>query len=138
MKTRITMMTIALFLAVALAACGGSGAAALAGTRWQLVSIDGNPVLPGSAPTLRFDDAGQVSGSGGCNSFSGGYSVSGNTLSFDPLASTLMACADTAMMDQETAYLMALQGASDYTLSESGLSITGTNGVRLEFALLTE
>ena len=96
---------------------------ALAGS-WRLANMtEGNmptPMVPpqGVEPTAEFTD-GRIFGSGGCNRFNGGYEVSGNQLSIGPLASTFMAC-EPAVMNQETKYLTALQGAERYEIDDQG------------------
>src|SRR5687768_8130387 len=69
----------------------------ITGIDWQLTSIavDGTlgPVSEGVTPTLRLD-AGDASGSAGCNQFSGGYELEGEALTFEALTSTLMLCGD--------------------------------------------
>ena len=52
-----------------------------------------------------------VGGSAGCNSFTGTYGTNGTALRISPLATTRLAC-DQTVMDQETAFLSALQGVS--------------------------
>ena len=44
--------------------------------------------------------ADQVSGSAGCNTYSGGYTIDGTTIKIGPLASTQKACADEAVNTQ--------------------------------------
>ena len=82
-----------------------SGAYALRRTRWQLSGFTsgGEAMTPleGTPITLEFSTATDVGGSGGCNSFGGTYKVEDDAINFGELASTLMACADEALMDQE-------------------------------------
>ena len=68
---------------------------------WEVTSFNnGNQavvsVALGSTITMYFDADGQVSGNGGCNQYSGGYSVDGSNISVGPLRSTMMACPDEA------------------------------------------
>jgi len=108
---------------------GGSGAFSepLAGTKWQLVSMGKantpSPVIAGSTLTLEFRPDGSLGGSAGCNSFSGPYQVQGNTLNIGVLVSTLMACVDEGLMQQETRYLAALQGADSFEIRNNQLVI---------------
>ena len=106
---------------------------ALAGTSWKLTQIGVTPVGPAVGATLVFGNDGKVSGSGGCNSFGGGYTVSGSTITFSELASTLMAC-EGPRMDVEGQYLGALQGTGTFSLGGGTLVITGAKDVRLTFA----
>lgn len=43
-------------------------------------------------PFLSFAEGGQLSGSDGCNNLAGGWELDGNTIDFENVASTLMAC----------------------------------------------
>jgi heat shock protein HslJ len=90
---------------------------------WILVAY-GDPANPtvvagGVDLTANFTPDGQLSGYGGCNSFSGSAQVATDgTMTIGPLATTLMACAEG--MDQETAYLSALQNARSFSFSIEG------------------
>jgi heat shock protein HslJ len=114
-------------------------AADLAGAPWVLEGFgrEGGlePVLDGTEITLEFDaDAGQVGGSGGCNNFFGGFQLEGNQLSFGPLGSTMMAC-EPAVMDQEIAFLAALQAAESVELQDERLTIASADGEAMVFAM---
>lgn len=103
----------------------------LNGTRWVLESFtdsEGNLVsaLAGSQATLDFEN-GQASGQSGCNSFGGGFSVSGNALTIGQLASTLMAC-EESLMAQEAAFLQALSAAASYNIVDGKLQIVNADG----------
>jgi heat shock protein HslJ len=79
----------------------------LVGPNWQLLAYNNGrnavqSVMIGTQPTAMFGADGQVSGSGGCNTFNGPYQSTASSLSIGPLASTRMAC-DQTVMDQETA-----------------------------------
>lgn len=94
---------------------------------WRLVNMTaGNlptPMVPPqiTALTAEFAD-GRITGSGGCNRFMGGYEAQGEQLTIGPLASTFMAC-EPPIMDQESRYLTALQGAQRYEVNEQGLTV---------------
>jgi heat shock protein HslJ len=110
-------------------AASPSPAGTLAGTHWKLVSFGAAaPVVPGSSVTLDFGTDSQAGGTAGCNSYGGAYSVSGNSLSFKQLISTMMACADNNLMQQEQRYLKGLNGANQYTLAGDGLTISDAAG----------
>lgn len=98
-------------------------ASAITGS-WRLISITESalptPMLPAPDTELTAEFAGdRLSGSGGCNRFMGGYQTEGDQLSIEPLASTKMACEET-VLNQETKYLMALQGAQRYEVNNQG------------------
>ena len=75
-----------------------------------------------------------VSGSGGCNSYGGAYEVDGGRLQVKQIISTLMACADTSVMDQEAAFLSALGNAQSFKLTSGELQIMTSDGKTLTFA----
>ncbi len=78
---------------------------------WLLEDLGGRGVMDMVQTTLAFDGEGRVSGSGGCNRFTGSYTFTDGRLSFSPLAGTKMMCPE-AVMDQEDRFQMAL-GAID-------------------------
>ena len=61
-----------------------------------------------------------VSGSSGCNTFTGSYTLDGINVTIGPLASTMMAC-EQPVMDQEAAFLKALQTPS--SVEQHGASV---------------
>jgi heat shock protein HslJ len=63
-----------------------------------------------------------MSGSAGCNTFNGTYTIDGHAITFGPLATTRMACADDVMAIED-AYLAALDGASSWSIGEDGLLV---------------
>lgn len=108
------------------------GAMELADTQWSLTSFvetdSETPVISGTDVTLEFKENGQVAGSGGCNSFGGQYQVQGENISFSQVFSTEMACTNAGVMDQEYRFLQALQSASSFSLTTTGLTIRYNNG----------
>lgn len=94
----------------------------LTGQTWVLVGMGdvNNPIVveEGTLVTAIFGEDGTLSGSSGCNSYSGEYQLTGDQLSVGPLASTMMAC--ESGMDQEARYLAALQKAQRASISPEG------------------
>jgi heat shock protein HslJ len=141
-KLSLTLMIIlaALFaLGVGLATAGPD--AALTGTYWRAVAIDGNPVVP--LPKKReahlvFAAAGsRVSGSTGCNRVVGTFKQTGESLSFPPMAATKMACPPN-LDAQERAFLEALQATAAAQISGNTLELKDAAGkVRLRFEACT-
>ena len=90
---------------------------------WTLVAF-GDPANPtvvqqGLVLTAEFTPDGQVSGFGGCNTFSGTVQAgTDGTMTVGPLSSTLMACPEG--MEQETVYLTALQSTKSFGFGEAG------------------
>jgi heat shock protein HslJ len=103
--------------------------AALTGTTWTLDSIaSGSAVSSASVPAdIVFLDDGTVSGSTGCNRFSGTYQADGVALTFSPLMTTKMACDDAANA-QELAVLAGLAATTAYAIDGSTLSLVDAAG----------
>jgi heat shock protein HslJ len=117
-----------------LAGCGTMTSAAeapsLDDTAWVLVALPGRTLVPESSVTLQFTD-GRLSGSDGCNRYSGSYSVKDAQLDVPPnLASTQMAC-DPGLMEQARAYTSALTGAKSYRVSGDQLELLSASGATL-------
>lgn len=100
----------------------------LTNTYWKLVELNGAPVEPGEGKELHMilRGEGQVGGYAGCNQFTGSVTVSGDGISFGPIASTRRMCPDT--MQQEDAFLQALEQASRYVVTGEDLDIENGNG----------
>jgi RimJ/RimL family protein N-acetyltransferase len=91
------------------------------GIEWTLVG--------GLGQTLRLD-GGRAVGSGGCNRFTGGYSLEGDRLSFQPLASTRMACAPE-LMQAEGEFFSALGRTARVSFAEGELALLDEAGAEL-------
>lgn len=69
--------------------------AALRGTEWRVIEIDGNRLAFGDGvrrPTLTLDDVGKFTASTGCNTMGGDYMLDPDGLRFIPGPMTLAAC----------------------------------------------
>jgi heat shock protein HslJ len=100
--------------------------AGVEGSEWTLVG--------GSGQTLRLD-GGHASGSGGCNRFAGSYALEQGRLSFEPLASTRMAC-EPAVLQAESDFFSALERTVHASLANGELVLADTAGTELlRFAL---
>lgn len=109
--------------------CGGKilPPDALAGSSWTFVSIGGVAVAKDRPTALQFDGT-RLSGSAGCNRFSGGYSVDGGTLKAAPLMATEMACPGAGMA-QEAAFFKLMVSPVSLTFADDGtLILTGSAG----------
>jgi uncharacterized membrane protein len=97
--------------------CGGEIMTAIEGG-WRVVRL-GDDMLPqGVIVTIAFDREGRVSGRSGCNRFTGGYTLTGEGLSFGPLAGTRMAC-PPAETETEQRVLDLLQKITRVTPGEN-------------------
>ncbi len=160
MQNRILFLTLAALFALALAACQpiqpqvgvtepgavpqdeppAGGVSPLVETEWRLVSMgpagSQTEVVEGSEVTIAFPDPEVVRGSAGCNTFSGAYELGeGNAIIFHPLAVTMMACAEAGVMEQETAFLQALEAATSFTLEAGLLFLEGPDSTLIFLAV---
>ncbi len=100
----------------------------LTNTYWKLVELNGAAVKPGEGKELHMILKGedQVGGYAGCNQFTGSMTVTGDGLSVGPIASTRRMCQD--VMEQESAFLQALENAQRYSIAGEDLAIEDANG----------
>ena len=112
----------------------------LTDTSWKLVELAGVPATPGAGgkdPFLNFTEDGKVNGFSGCNRFTGSFQSDDGELSFTPLASTRMACAEG--MEQENRFLAMLAEVERYSIRGNDLALYGGGEptiARLEVASL--
>ena len=86
------------------------------------------PVIPGSMTNAMFGQDGSVQGNAGCNTYSGRYTATGNSITIVVDLTTLMTCSDPpGIMDQENAYLSLLQSARSFQVSGNQLVLLGSN-----------
>jgi len=112
---------------------GASTSATLAGTSWTLAqaSIADKSVASVAEASLAFDANGKdVSGSTGCNRFSGTYSESGSKLTIDLGPTTLAACTDPASTAQETAVLAHMSKVATFS-KDTQLILNDSSGKAL-------
>ena len=130
-KARFWLL-LALTVALLAGGCGGDDdGPPLKGTEWALASgVD----VPGDAdpPTLLLEE-GNASGFGGCNTFTGGYELDGDSISIGPLAGTLMAC-ELQKMAVEGAYMPALEAADAWSIDGDELVLSSGGKETLRFS----
>ena len=126
--------------ATAIPGASAAPVGSVAGTSWNLAEIDDQPVAAGVEATIAFGADGQATGSGGCNTFNGPYTVDGISIKIGPLAATMMACPEP-QMTVEASYFAALdkvtmwQVPQDVPITQGPLVLTGPGGQpRLTFA----
>jgi heat shock protein HslJ len=112
----------------------------LGGSRWIATMINNGrggvaSLVDGTLVTAEFGTDGRVAGSGGCNRFSGGYTLEGDGLTIGPVASTRMACSEPEGIDQqERAYFAALARVSSWSFREDRLQLRAADGaLQVEF-----
>lgn len=123
-------MGISLVLAAALSACAipeapptveiPLTAQSLVGINWMAVTIDGVVPVISPQPQLRWSGSEQVSGTGGCNGFTGKAAVRSGEVRFGPLVATGKACI-TAPTGQEDMFFKALEQTRSVRLENNQL-----------------
>lgn len=111
--------------------CGGAPAAehvSVIEGNWRVVSIAGQPVRGRAPLAVAFQD-GRISGNGGCNGFGGDFRFQRGVLDAGPLISTRRACAEPALMRQETALTGLLGQRLSVSTNRAGrLVLTARSG----------
>ena len=133
-----------LLISLALSACSGqstpspepgapegSDAGTLIGA-WKLTAygpVDApTPAVEGVDAGLTFNGDGTVSGSSGCNGLGGDYTVEGDKITFGEFVSTLMACDEPIMVQEESAHRV-MTGTATYKIAGNTLTITNNDMV---------
>lgn len=107
----------------------GQASSSLAGTSWVATEVGGQPLVQDTTVTLQFGADGRATGSDGCNRYSTGYRVSGDSITFSPAgAATLMACPEP-IMQQAKAYQEALAATAAYQVENGALTLLDAGGV---------
>jgi heat shock protein HslJ len=106
---------------------------------WTLSTINGQPLLPGTAITLQFLD-GELVGFASCNDYSGRYTVVDNgdgtfSVTVDRFRTGRRSC-PTEIMDQERAFESAIQMINSAVIQENMLTLSGPD-VQLVFFLIS-
>jgi heat shock protein HslJ len=87
-------------------------------------SIDSAAPVEGTVVEAAFGDDGHLTGSAGCNRYSAPYTRDGDRIAIGPVISTRMFCAAPAgVMEQEAAYLAALERAASVREDDAGLTL---------------
>ncbi|MFC1466661.1 MAG: META domain-containing protein [Candidatus Brachytrichaceae bacterium NZ_4S206] len=106
----------------------------LAGTNWVVTGYNNGKqavvgVLQDTELTVSFGADGRVSGSAGCNNFTGSFTQTGDAIEISPLASTAKMCPDPAgIMEQEAQFLQAMQSAKVIQLDGDRLTLRTADG----------
>lgn len=146
LSKHVGILALVLLALPLLSACGAfnlisvsdqrAESATLAGTAWVFISFNDagatNAALPGQPLTLAFDPGGQFHGFAGCNTYYGNYSVAGETISISTIGTRNDTC-NAAVMDQEQAFLSALEGTSSFSIQGMVLDLFHDSAQFLHF-----
>ena len=132
-KYLLTLLVICLALS-ACSARNDESSASLSGS-WKLSDYGPaaapTPAVPDTEAGIAFNNDGTVTGNSGCNGFGGNYTVEGDQVTFDQITSTLMACDDPRMAQEDTVH-QVLTDTATYKIEGNTLTITN-NDIALVF-----
>mgnify|MGYP003383596691 CR=1 FL=1 len=100
----------------------------LADLIWVPLLIDGTPVPEGAGLSLKIGLDGTVTGTTGCNRFTGTAEMDAGELVIGLRAVTEMACVEPERMEREAAYLKALGEVRWFVVAPEGLWLTREDG----------
>lgn len=129
-RAMIVCAAALVIMASLLAGCGDSESDDLEGGAWALVTLGGQPAQAGGDASMTFGEDGALSGSTGCNLFSGSWERDGDTLTLSPGALTQRACPEP-LMAQEQQFLAALAATTRYRLDDDRLTLEDEQGAEL-------
>jgi len=114
--------------------CGARGSfSEIKDNRWKLTRLGDTSVVPGQDQrephiVLRSKDR-RVTGTGGCNQFSGSYEIEGDTIKFGALATTMMACPEGE--DVDLGLIAALENAETFKKTAHHMELFDSGGKSL-------
>jgi heat shock protein HslJ len=126
------LITTAIFILTGLFATAAFAQQTLSG-EWTLTRMvrdtwDVPVVAAGKTPTITFSGDG-FSGNGSCNSYGGSYTTQGRKgFKAGPIRSTKMACMQSGVNAQETAFFDMLGKADTYNVSGDNLTLSSGGG----------
>ncbi|MGL5360057.1 MAG: META domain-containing protein [Shewanella sp.] len=89
---------------------------------WQVEQIQGQPTIDNSPAQITFAAQGQLNGNNSCNNFFGQYTLQGQTLTLMPAGSTMKACIE-ALMRQEQQFMQAMPLVTKAQFAEGKLQL---------------
>lgn len=123
-------LTIALCGALAMAACKSEADPLRTfgtGIEWQVFEISGAPVSDGVKVTLAQSEAGRISGTTGCNRYTGPISASEGKIAIGAIAVTRMMCPEP-QMQAEAAFLSAVTKVTAASETDGTLTLSDATG----------
>ena len=108
----------------------------ITGAPWEMSTFrngDGQvqSILEGTKVTAIFTEESSLSGSAGCNHYSGTYEIGESSIRFGPMTVTEMFCAQPdGIMEQENSYLEALVQVNSYQIDLDNLELFDEAGAK--------
>ncbi len=108
---------------------------ALAGSEWAPSELNGVATDIDIEQFVRFESDGRVAGNGGCNQFTGSYSIDGEKLTIGSVAATRMACPQL-QTEAEEALFRTFENIARF--DRSGVAMTWYDADGAAIARLTQ
>jgi heat shock protein HslJ len=111
----------------------------LAGSSWDVISYNNGKgavvsVIIGTEISANFGEDGQLTGSAGCNDYFAPYETGGDEITIGLPGATEKFCSEPdGIMEQEQAYLAALQTAATYNIQAADMDMRTAEGARVAF-----
>jgi len=132
-------LLILLIICSTVSACAAKESSRSLVGSWKLIAygpVDSpTPAVPDVKAMLSFGADGTLTGNTGCNQIGGKYNVEGDQITFDSIVSTLIACPDLQMTQEET-MLQVLTETATFKIEGNMLTIT-KNDMVLVFEAMT-
>ena len=123
-------LLILFVISLAISACTAKQPSASLTGSWKLTSYGPanalTPAVAGVEAGLMFNEDGTVTGNSGCNRFGGSYTVDADQIAFKDIVSTLMAC-DDPRMAQEEAVRKVLTDTATFKIEGNALTLTNND-----------
>jgi heat shock protein HslJ len=138
--SKFSLKWMALVFAFLLAACSSTpvghsfvpeSGAMLGGGDWVAVAMQGVSKVQEPSPRWRWTSVDQVSGTGGCNAFTGRATLKDGQIQIGPLAATGRLCVALPPGGQEDLFFRALEKARSVRVDAGELVLQGSTGEEL-------
>jgi len=116
-------------LVLAVGTAGMAMGVDLAGSEWRPSFLSAADLPAGVKIEVAFQPDGRITGTGGCNRFFGGYTVSGHHIKIGPLASTRKGC--PGLLRLETSFFATLEAAASFEQIGATLVLFDASGATL-------
>lgn len=111
-----------------------ASSAELAGTTWRVLAYNNGhggvvSVAADTVARVEFEHKGRITGTGGCNAFTGDFATRGSSLAITQLAGTRHACSEPdGVMEQEARLMTALGSVASYRIEGERLELRTADG----------
>ncbi len=125
-------LTLTLSLGTGIALAQDATPVPVLDVEWNLSKLAGEDVSDAGITATFHSEGTIVSGFGGCNTYTAGWSSDGVALEIEQILATLKLC-QPEVSDRERTYFKTLQAATGWTLDGSVVTITSADGSTLVF-----